>query len=105
MQSAIRQLMKRLRRTWSSSANDAARLRILEARFRPPSRAQLLIARVYCEGADASVEPVASALDGSPVVAQLRQIVEHTGPDPYAELVAFSGAEWSFAEARAGRGG
>lgn len=94
--------MKRMWRFAPSLLSDRSRLRILEARFcpssRPASSGPVLIARVYCDGDAASVEPVASALEGSLPVERLRAIVEKAGPNPYAELVAFRGAEWSFAE-------
>ena len=54
------------------------------------------VAYVYCESHRVTVEPVHSALEGSAVIRELRELAEAAGEDAYSKLTTFSWPYWTF---------
>ena len=59
----------------------------------------LVVAYVYCEPHQAIVEPVHSALEGSRIIRQLRELADGTGPEAYVRLMTCHSPDWTFDDA------
>lgn len=75
-------------------------MRVLQAFFHPASRSRpgpsIMIAHIYCEGAQASVHAVQSAFEHSAPIEKLRFLVAEAGADPFRGLMSLRSDYWSF---------
>jgi hypothetical protein len=77
-------------------------MKILLASFRfgsSQAETSFVVAYVYCESDRVSVEPVHSALEGTPIILRLRELAEAFGGEAYAKLTQYRSPEWSFDDA------
>ncbi len=59
--------------------------------------ASLVVAYIYCEADQITIEPIHSALAGTgPLLALTEIVAEFGGRDPFANLVGLRVREWSF---------
>lgn len=59
----------------------------------------LVVAYVYCESDGVSVAPVHSALEGSAIIRELRELTGSVGDEAYTKLTTYSSPYWSFDDA------
>jgi hypothetical protein len=82
-------------------------VRVLEARFHPKSKAGrevVIVGRIICEGARASIEPAEVSpralkpFDSVRLLEKLRFLLATTADDPFKELPRLRSDFWSFHE-------